>query len=164
MFFSIVFLRESRSLEPMSGATALDIGGGEGELEAAVRSIISRNDSPPSLEPNSLLSPSSLSSDPDSGAYLTKASSNYNVNRTLANLMSKVADSNGGGGDGVPSLPFDDMAVNSPLPMDIDEERISRKRGTEVTGEEVRSKVLAVDPSQSKKNVSETCSGISAPT
>jgi len=41
--------------------------------------------------------------------------------------------------------------------MDIDAERSSRKRSAEVTREEVRSKVLAVDP-HSKNNFSNNAS------
>jgi len=79
------------------------------ELEAAVRSIISRNDSFPFL--NSLPFPSSLSSfNTDPGAHLADdASSDKNINRMLTNLMAEV---NGGG---VSLLPIfiivDDTAI-----------------------------------------------------
>jgi len=42
--------------------------------------------------------------------------------------------------------------------MDIDDERSSRKRSAEITSEEMRSKILVVNPPHSKNNFSNNAS------
>jgi len=77
----------------------------------------------------------------------------------FTNLMAEAAGSNGGGDDAsfLPASIVVD-AINSPLPMDTDNEKYDRKRSAEITGEEMRSKVLAVDSLHSKNNLSNNVS------
>ncbi|XP_018351979.1 PREDICTED: uncharacterized serine-rich protein C215.13-like [Trachymyrmex septentrionalis] len=112
------------------------------------------------MESSSLPSSSSSSSNSDSGAHLADASSNKNMNRMLTNLMAEAVGSNGGSGDtsslSVSVVNID--TINSPLPMDTDVQKSDRKRSAELIGEEMRSKVLAVDPTHSKNNLSNNVS------
>ena len=98
MCSSLSCLSVNHILGPISGTLSI----GKGEIEAAVRYIISRNGSL-SLNGIEFSSPSfSSSSNSDSDAHLAGASSNKNMNRThkyeLTNLMAEVAGSNGDDG------------------------------------------------------------------